>query len=74
MSRYLYVLEATSTGFSAYVPDLSGCVAAGETADEVTQAIKEAIEFHLEGMREEGCQIPAPSTTADYAEVQMTYR
>ena len=70
MSKYLYVLEATATGFSAYVPDLPGCVAAGETAAEVTQAIKEAIAFHLEGMQEEGLQIPVPSTTADYAEVQ----
>jgi predicted RNase H-like HicB family nuclease len=69
MSRYLYVLEATETGFSAYVPDLPGCVAAGDSAEEVTDAIREAIEFHIEGMREEGYRIPDPSTTADYAEV-----
>lgn len=70
MSRYLYILEATNTGFSAYVPDLPGCVATGETEVEVTQAVREAIEFHLEGMREEGCQIPDPSAMAAYAEVQ----
>jgi predicted RNase H-like HicB family nuclease len=72
MSKYLFVLESTKTGFSAYVPDLPGCVAAGESAEVVTRAIREAIEFHLEGMLDEGEQIPKPSTTAAYAEVALS--
>lgn len=70
MYKYLYILEKTATGYSAYVPDLPGCVAAGETADETNHSILEAIEFHLDGLREEGYEIPLPLTTAAYAEVQ----
>lgn len=61
MSRYLYILEETETGFSAYAPDLRGCVATGETREEVAENMRQAIEFHLEGMREEGYPIPQPS-------------
>jgi predicted RNase H-like HicB family nuclease len=70
MSKYLYILEKTTSGFSAYVPDLPGCVAAGESLAEVTDLSRDAIEFHLDGMREEGYQIPEPATTADYAEIK----
>ena len=69
MSKYLYILEKTPSGFSAYVPDLPGCIAAAESLVEVTELIREAIEFHLDGMREEGYEVPTPSTTADYAEI-----
>jgi predicted RNase H-like HicB family nuclease len=70
MSKFLYILEKTGSGFSAYVPDLPGCVAVGESLAEAKDLIREAIEFHLDGMREEGYQIPEPSTTADYAEIK----
>ena len=69
MSKFLFILETTKTGYSAYVPDLPGCVATGRTEEQVSQAVREAIEFHLDGMREEGCDIPQPSTTAAYAEI-----
>ncbi|OQM33284.1 type II toxin-antitoxin system HicB family antitoxin [Leptospira interrogans] len=55
------MIEKNSTGYGAYVPDLPGCVAVGETEAEVTRLIKEAIEFHLEGMRKDGERVPNPS-------------
>ncbi|WP_338155756.1 type II toxin-antitoxin system HicB family antitoxin [Leptospira interrogans] len=55
------MIEKSSTGYGAYVPDLPGCVSVGETEEEVTRLIKEAIEYHLEGMRRDGELIPAPS-------------
>ena len=67
--KYLIILEETGTGFSAYVPDLPGCVAAGETAEETEVIMREAIEFHLEGMRADGEQIPAPHSRAAFVEV-----
>ena len=69
MNRYLIIIEETATGFSAYSPDLPGCVATGRTRPEVKSEMRDAIEFHLEGMRAEGLPIPAPSTTAEYVEV-----
>ena len=57
------------TSYSAYVPDLPGCVAVGETLDEVQQLIREAVEFHLAGMREDGIPVPPPSSQVDYNEV-----
>jgi predicted RNase H-like HicB family nuclease len=60
MSRYLVIIEQTSTGLSAYSPDLPGCVATGATREEVEKEMREAIEFHLEGLRLEGETIPAP--------------
>lgn len=57
--RYLVVAEKGPTSFGAYVPDLPGCVAAGESKDEVLALIREAIEFHLEGLKEDGQPIPA---------------
>lgn len=59
--KYAIMLDKTDTGWSAYAPDLPGCVAAGETREETVQLMKEAIEFHLEGMREDGDEIPQPS-------------
>jgi predicted RNase H-like HicB family nuclease len=67
--RYAILLEPTKTGFSAHVPDLPGCVAAGETREETLDLIREAIEFHLERMRLHGESIPGPSSTCEYVEV-----
>jgi predicted RNase H-like HicB family nuclease len=71
MTRYAIVVEKGPANYGAYVPDLPGCVAAAETKDEVLKLIREAIEFHLDGMREEGIAIPQPSSTAEYVEVAM---
>jgi predicted RNase H-like HicB family nuclease len=60
--KYLVVIEETATGFSAYSPDLPGCVATGNTREEVEQNIQEGILFHLEGIREDGEQIPVPKS------------
>ncbi len=67
--RYAIVIEKGPTSYGAYVPDLPGCVAAAETRDEALQLIREAIEFHIEEMREEGLPVPAPSSSAEYVEV-----
>lgn len=68
--RYLVVIERGATSFGAYVPDLPGCVAAGETRDEALTLIREAIEFHIEGLRQEGQPIPPPSSTSEVVDVQ----
>lgn len=67
--RYAVVIENAGGNYSAYVPDLPGCVAVGESLAEVERQIREAIEFHLEGMREDGSPIPPPSSKVDYVEV-----
>jgi len=67
--RFAIVIEQAEGNFSAYVPDLPGCIATGATVPEVEAEIREAIEFHLEGMREDGLPIPAPSSQVDYVEV-----
>jgi predicted RNase H-like HicB family nuclease len=67
--RYGVVIEKGERNYSAYVPDLPGCVSVGDTLDEVKAEIRDAIEFHLEGMREDGLPIPKPSSEADYVEV-----
>jgi predicted RNase H-like HicB family nuclease len=59
--RYAVVIESGENNYSAYVPDLPGCIATGKTVEEVTQLIREAVEFHLEGLREEGLPIPEPT-------------
>jgi predicted RNase H-like HicB family nuclease len=69
MQRYLIVLEPTATGFSAYSPDLPGCVATGATQPEVEARMREAIELHLEGLREDGEPVPTGQTIATYVEV-----
>jgi predicted RNase H-like HicB family nuclease len=69
MKRYLVVIEETSTGYSAYSPDLDGCVATGRTRDEVEQHMQEAMEFHLQGMRREGYALPEPHSYSAYVEV-----
>jgi predicted RNase H-like HicB family nuclease len=67
--RYAVVIERAEGNFSAYVPDLPGCVATGTTVAEVETEIRDAIEFHLEGMREDGLPIPPPSSRVEYVEV-----
>jgi predicted RNase H-like HicB family nuclease len=67
--RYAVVIEKAAGNYSAYVPDLPGCVATGPTANETEAAIREAIEFHLDGMREDGTPIPPPQSRVDYVEV-----
>ena len=67
--RYAIVIERAEGNLSAYVPDLPGCVATGATVLEVEAEIRAAIEFHLEGMREDGLPIPAPSSQVEYVEV-----
>ena len=69
MQRYLIVLEPTATGFSAYSPDLPGCVATGATRPEVEANMHEAIVLHLEGLREDGEPVPSAQTIATYVEV-----
>lgn len=67
--RYAIVIEKAEGNYAAYVPDLLGCVATGETIEETEREIREAIEFHLRGMREDGLPIPKPSIQVDYVEV-----
>ena len=67
--RYAILIEKSETGYGAYVPDLPGCVAVGKTISETEKLIKEAVEFHLEGLREDGIDIPEPSSVAEYVEV-----
>lgn len=69
MRKYAIVIEDAGSNFAAYVPDLPGCVAAGESQAEVERLIREAIAMHLEGMAEDGLPIPAPSSRVDYVEV-----
>jgi predicted RNase H-like HicB family nuclease len=68
--KYAVIVEEGKESFGAYVPDLPGCVAAGETKEEVLELIQEAIEFHIEGMREDGQPIPEPSSSIEYVEVR----
>ena len=67
--RYLVVIEPTDTGFSACSPDLPGCVSAGAALEEVERNMQEAIELHLEGLREDGYPIPQPRTSSSYVEI-----
>lgn len=67
--KYAVVIEKSETGYGAYVPDLPGCVAVGETITETERLIQEAVEFHLEGLRADGVPVPEPSALAHYVEV-----
>jgi predicted RNase H-like HicB family nuclease len=67
--KYVIILEPTDTGFSAYSPDLDGCVAAGDDRDETIALMQEAIAFHLEGLAAEGLPIPVPHSEAAVVEV-----
>ena len=69
--KYLIVIEKTEAGYSAYSPDLPGCVSTGATVGEVEQNMHEAIDFHLDGLRREGFHIPQPSSASAYVEVTV---
>jgi predicted RNase H-like HicB family nuclease len=69
--RYGYVIEKTKTGFSAYVPDLPGCIATGKTRQVVRRHMLEAVGIHLESMMEDGDAIPKPTTQFEYMDIQL---
>jgi predicted RNase H-like HicB family nuclease len=69
--RYAIVVERAVNNYSAYVPDLPGCVATGATVEETERLIREAIELHLTGLREDGLPIPQPSSQVEYVEVTV---
>jgi len=71
MFRYTIVIEKADANYSAYCPDLPGCVATGATAEEATERIREAIQFHIEGLRAEGLDVPPPATRAALVEVAL---
>ena len=66
--RYAVVIETADGNYSAYVPDLPGCVATGDTVKAVEVGIRDAIRFHIDGLREDGLPVPAPTSIADYVE------
>jgi len=68
--KYAVIVEKGEGSFGAHVPDLPGCVAVADTKDEVLELIQEAIEFHLESLREDGHPIPPPSSSVEYVEVR----
>lgn len=67
--RYMVVIERGEKSWGAHVPDLPGCVAVSETRDEVLQLVGEAIDFHIEGLRQDGLPLPPPSSESDFVEV-----
>ncbi|HMD97905.1 MAG TPA: type II toxin-antitoxin system HicB family antitoxin [Terriglobia bacterium] len=67
--RYAVIVERSANGFGAYVPDLPGCAVVAETRDEAVKLIREAVELHLESLREEGSPIPEPVSTTEYVQV-----
>jgi len=67
--KYAVVIEKADSNYSAYVPDLPGCIATGKTIEAVEIEIRNAIEFHLEGMKQDGQTIPLPSSAVEYVEV-----
>jgi predicted RNase H-like HicB family nuclease len=71
LKRYAIVIERVKGSYSAYVPDLPSCVAAAETVDGVAAGIREAIRFHIDGLKEGGLPIPSPTSIAEYADVDL---
>ena len=69
--RYAIVIEKANANYSAYVPDLPGCIATGDTEAEVESLIREAIEFHVTGLREGGLDVPSPSSKVEYVDVAI---
>ena len=67
--KYAVIIEKGEDGYGAYVPDLPGCIAAGKTREEVKKLIQEAIEFHIEGLKEDGISVPAPASSIEFIEV-----
>jgi predicted RNase H-like HicB family nuclease len=68
--KYAVIVEEGESSFGAHVPDLPGCVAVADTREEVLELIQEAIEFHIEGLREDGQAIPAPTSSIEYVEIR----
>jgi len=68
--QYLVILEESPTSFGAHVPDLPGCIAVGKSKAEVLKLIREAIEFHIEGLKTEGQPIPLPASTSQFIEIE----
>ena len=69
MMRYMVVVEHSETSWGAHAPDLPGCVAVGETREEVLRLIREAIEFHIDGLKQDGLPVPAPTSEGEFVEV-----
>ena len=69
MKRYLIVIEHTDSGYSSYSPDLPGCVSTGRTREEAESNMREAIEFHVEGLQQEGFPVPEPLASSSYVEL-----
>ena len=67
--RYAVVIERAKRNYAAYIPDLPGCIATGQTLEEIEKQIQEAIQLHLRGMQEDGLPIPEPSSQVEYIEV-----
>lgn len=67
--KYLIIIEKSDSGYSAYSPDLPGCVSTGSTTEETEQNMHEAIEFHIDGLKEEGYEIPVPTSRSSYVEI-----
>jgi len=70
MKRYAIVVERAGQNYAAYVPDLPGCIATGETITETEQLLREAIALHVAGLREDGSPVPEPSSVVDYVEIR----
>jgi predicted RNase H-like HicB family nuclease len=68
--KYAVIIEAGEQNYSAYVPDLPGCIATGQTVEEVKRLMREGIALHLEGLREDSLPIPEPTTLAEYVEAE----
>ena len=66
--KYAVIIEKAGEGYSAYAPDLPGCISAGETLEQVERNIREAMQYHIEGLRQDGVEVPAPSTICEYIE------
>jgi predicted RNase H-like HicB family nuclease len=69
MKKYLIVIEKTDSGYSSYSPDLPGCVSTGMSREEAEKNMREAIEFHVDGLRQEGYPVPEPQATSSYVEL-----
>jgi predicted RNase H-like HicB family nuclease len=69
MTRYMVVVERGETSWGAHVPDLPGCVVVGESRDEVLRLIREAITFHIDGLKQDGLPVPTPSSEGEFVEV-----
>lgn len=67
--RYMVVIERGATSWGAHVPDLPGCIAVAETREEALRLVREAIEFHIDGLRQDGMPVPTPSSEGDFVEV-----